>query len=557
MDSKQQSKSAPYKKRGKGKKPQPNYRGKQGPKDSKDPRVNFDNERESKFDERFEKDHSNDVAWYAHNPEMLKAAGSIGFSNITGQTIPLTGSIRAVPGVMSFVWTPGYTSAKLSAVNQAKQNIYSYVVHANSRNQSYDAADLMMSILAGNEIFTLIASMVRCYGTIRNFQQENMYTPKSLVMAMGFDYDDCVSNLSKMWFDINELISRSTQIWIPKNIPLISRQFWMCSNIYADGDTPKSQYYMYTKCAYLKYGDTNFEDGTSLLPFQVTNKAGTGYTAFCPGAQFDDVSNVQYFTWAQWMEAANIMFDALLNSLDRGLMFGDVLKAYGKENLYTIAEVPADYRVTTVYNQEVLTQFENLTTWTNTHHWGIKQDPTTGDFVPITFGTWTPSKLANTGAPKHVVMNFHTAGQPTPEAIMVATRMQYANMHPQTIKQYPSYGSDPGTPKDIVVNMPSCTGTELCLGIAVFSLRETLGVVTVEHYWVNQYAGLGTINPMLWTTFDWAPWIYESSTEEMGTDNFDALNAAGDFDNYAIITEDDLIKLHTAAVYSEYGVPIM
>lgn len=62
-------------------------RGTQGRKDSKDKRVNYDNERESKFTADAKKLGCNDISWYANNAELMKAAGSLPFSSVLGNSV--------------------------------------------------------------------------------------------------------------------------------------------------------------------------------------------------------------------------------------------------------------------------------------------------------------------------------------------------------------------------------------------------------------------------------------------------------------------------------------
>lgn len=208
--------------------------GKQGRKDSTSKRENLDNVRIDKLkeiedsgDDKAGKGYSkpkpcsskpNDLSWYAKNPEMLEASSHVTFGTIIGSGFQFDNRVSYIPGVMAISWMPtigGVLEAGMGALQQAANSTYSYLVHANSRNYSYEPADLMMMILGGANVFSLLSAMIRAFGTIQFYDEPNMYKPDGILKAMGFNADNLRLNLSTMWWDINELINRTKQIWIP------------------------------------------------------------------------------------------------------------------------------------------------------------------------------------------------------------------------------------------------------------------------------------------------------------------------------------------------------
>lgn len=524
-----------------GRKPQ--IKREQPRKDSDQKRVNFDNERESKFEKDMEgrgwekTSKCNDVRWYAKNPELLRAAASLPFSTVTGEVLDFTGQ-EAVPGVLQLAWSPSIgNNGGFNAINQASNAIYSFTVHANSRNYSYDPADEMMLILAGAQLFSFIAHGIRAYGTMKTFDQRNKYLPQALITAMGFDYDDLRNNLSQMWFDLNELVARSAQIWIPNELPVIERWFWLNSNLYMDGDSVKSQYYIMVPRVVYQYNETLDETG-----------GGLSLTTWSPYT-----AN----TWAQYMEIVNGMFKALLDSQDRGMIFGDILKAYGQDKIYALNEIPSDYQVLPVYDREVLTQIENSTSInmlpgaiSQDAQGNIKQESATARLTAPSLPTMT---AGNFGL-QRTILNFHFKDVPTPEQIMVATRLTAQNTN--TIV---NAGKITGF-------LPGYAGTEWVTGYRIYYFNSE-GL---------QYQMFQTCNANSMTAdvmrrvqaFDWSPWLYSADGTPLitaATYPFPAgktvtltpQNAAGDFDNYTIIDWQTLKKMHDTAVYSEFGVPVL
>lgn len=517
----------------------PRVKREQPRKDSRGKRVNFDNERESKFlkDERaaakMESCKSNDIAWYAQNPELLKSAASIGWSSTVGLPLEFT-TTAAVPGIMSMTWSPVIGAEFNAPLNQAADEMYSFIVHANSRNTQYNAPDVMATVLAGSSVFAAFALGVRAYGTARLYSQLDYYTPDALLTAQGFSPSDIRANLSQMWFDLNEMAARLTQIWIPNTMPVLERWFWLCSNIYKDGDSRKAQYYLFTPAMFYQWGVV---DNASGLTVQ-----GWG--------------NATSHTWAQYKSMINSMITALMDSEDRGIMMGDILKAYGPDKLFAVNPISADYKVEPVYDKEVLTQIENLSVFSSVPT-TVQQDSMKRNL----FQNWPRlTSLAGTVTPgSEQVLNFHQLEDPTPEQIMIATRLKVSGTY---------IGENTGAPSPSAVTSPNTFGTEVVNGVQIYYYvwengAKTLGRADVTPYLAQStVASLSNLQTYLWAAFDWAPWIYNYVAQDMPVTAYQAIEvpvqkAIGDYDNYIIITEADLRKMHRTAVYSEFGVPVL
>lgn len=527
------------------------------------------------------KSSDNDISWYAHNPEMLKAATGYGFSYLAGSKLPFAGFRQNVahntfvPGVMAMYWVPTYGGNDTEVLQKAADQIYNFVVHANSRNTKYDASDLLVTVLATIDCFSMMSSIIRAYGIMNKFSDRNAYTPRALITAMGFDYDDLQKNLANMWFDINHMIAELGQLWLPKDMSIVARRFWMNANVYQDAGSPKAQYYLYVQQTYMMYQEIQFDNGTSLSPAYYTTKNGSNELKIGYG---------QTYTWEQWKGTYSNMVHALVRAQDRGTMLGDILKAYGRESLYSIAEVPSNFQIEYSYNPEVLTQIENLNVNPNMARlMGLKQNDM-GTLEPYYYATQA-ADYGDAGAtpPNQQVLNFHQVETPTGEQVMVATRMKCG---PSTSKKVPCvdnrvYIPNYATPKPQVAKsyhliIPKSCGTEVCTTISIFSRYEDVNTHEIklgrEFLQTNLASGTTLGNPsgviqwFQWCAFDWAPWIYNNTIDntvtgipgEDGDGNLPINTecAFGDWDNYTILEANDLYKLHVAAVYSEFGIPM-
>lgn len=503
-------------------------------KDSKTKRVNYDNERESKFlkDEAKWKDaRSNDPSWYAKNPELMKSAASLPFSVTTGELLPFSGNYyHSVPGVMAIYFQHSIGEANTDAINAAATSMYSYVVHANSRNTSYEAADLMMVVLAGMDVFSLVAAGIRAYGTMRNYDQRNKYTPDALVTAMGFNPQDLRANLSKMWFDLNEVVARISQIWIPNTMPVLDRWFWLNSNIYKDSESIRGQMYVLAQDYFWIYNPTIMQTGGGLSI--VSNS----------GAVSSDSSDRFSFakgdvTWDQYMTVLNGMISALLNSEDRGTIMGDILKAFGADKIYALNPITSDYQVLPTYDREVLTQIENA-------------DMVQGSLTPI--GIYQkngrienyPRVVTSPGTNKGLsILNFHQSELPTEAQVMVATRLK-------------ALGEKMVSDGDTSYPAVETTGTEIVTSAKVFAYNESGSLLSADYDAYQPYTSVDIKTVATELVFDWAPWIY-SVWDVNGSSVTPVTWAFGDYDQYTSVDVETLKKMNNTALYSLFGVPII
>lgn len=510
-------------------------RGGQPRKDSPSKRVNFDNERESKF-RRYEQDAKtagcNDISWYSRDPELLKAASNMGFSTYTGEQIEQTGF--SVPGVMAIYFDciiPEYPANKASNMD------YSFVVHANSRTTRYDAPDLFILKLAGIQVFMAIAHAVRAYGVMKRYPGLNKFKPQALINAMGFNFADLQANLANMWFDINDMINQSRQIWIPADMPLMKRWFWLVSELYMDGESAKDQTYLFVPRRFLQFSETGEPNGSSLNVYSAWNPSGT---------------NPPLFKWEDYKVMVQTLLDSLLNSQDRGIIFGDILKAYGEDKIFAMNSISADYTVEAVYNTEVLTQIENLDYVDPTNSM-LQVAQASGRGVYPVFGAGTKPTNAPAYGKLWKILNFHQNQAPTPEQIMIATRLSSLG-----------YRNEQSKTEGKIITSPAVYCTEIVTGTVIFQYQYQSSETLLRIDLVPSIAGTATTNTsalavMRLLAFDWAPWRYyvnsgtfdDAVVTNLGSEP--AL-AIGDYANWAIVNMKDLSKLHNAAALSLFNV---
>nr|QXV86477.1 capsid protein [Rat picobirnavirus] len=560
-------------------------------KDSESKRVNLDNVREDKVREAIDRsyeDHSgNDITWYSKNETLMKAAASLPYGTILGDTY--AGNVP-VAGVMSFGWQPTI-GVDEDVINQSFNSQYSYNVHANSRNTSYDSPDLGIIEIAGIEVFNIIGSMERAYGTAKYYIENNMYFPSDILTAQGFNPTDVQSKLSTMWFDINNLIERTKQIWIPNVMPVADRWMFLNSNIFSDANATQAQNYIFVQDTYMIYSETQFNTGGSLLPVDQNGEPITPDKTM--SSRFDP--STRTYTWTQWMNVANAMIDALLTSQDRGIMYGDLLKAYGPEGIRSLMPIPVDFTVAPSYNQEMLMQIENLMI-TSARSKGIVQYNNKVYTAWDEFIIQQPNDIlnANSGNPQiktsyandMFVLNFHFPTQPRPEDVVIATRAKSIGLTMATGVGFGRTASAQVSDTSKAYRPMTC-GSEIFHSIKMYIRKyvSTLptsrftDVVGISQYMPNidnvvESAITEDMNGMQLKShqmgalmaFDWHPFIYatkgiitvnNNGTPANPSGNGGIERAFGDFDNYAEFNFNVLNRLHAMCLYSLFGVPQM
>lgn len=249
----------------------------------------------------------------------------------TSHYIPGVCAIRLAPSV-------GYTDSYNDPINLAARNLYAYVTHANSRNASYEANDLMLYVLAVAELFKMWQIGARVYGVARNYTPMNKYSPETIIKAMGFKPDSVLANLNDLRSQLNLLASKISSIVVPSNISYVSREFVLFSQLYADDINSRAQIYLFKPDGYWKYNETLDAQG-----------GGLEYTKLPTMITVDE-----YFA------IMHSLSDAILSSQYMNIMAADIIKAFG-DSLYALNEVPDDYQIIPVYDEEMLEVISNIT----------------------------------------------------------------------------------------------------------------------------------------------------------------------------------------------------
>lgn len=496
-------------------------------------------------------DRGNDPSWYELTPEIAKKTANFYYGYIPGNAYPLTmsyigdngtpeKSVSAnayIPTVMAIDYFPsfGTSTSKVSGLNMAATQLYTWYRQANSGARNYEAPDLMMYCLAMVDALSTWFYIRRCLQVTKFMPKDNRNYPRALAHAMNFDYDDAVKNFAQYCARLNLLAVKFNSWAIPAEFDAIKRYIYVNSQVFTDSDSIRGQSYVFVKKGYYKFDGKTSTHGSKLA----LKKFGldTGNWSLDSKATID-----------QMLDQLDDCLTALYYDEDITIMSGDTLKAF-KDNLVTLPEfVSENEPLSLVYDPDVLAQIENMsfasvnikgTNWDDTI--GLNFDYIQGDgeiqCSPIIYITDTSSVGSNPGVMKDRILNSRK------DDPAYSDNLEWTRLMPTYDIETTSVGSEVKK----YFRVTSC-GLELPIALRVITCLRSGGTIqpmttatitsTFELLKVSDSAVLNDI-----VTFDWHPIFYAYGTSA----GLNGIKVYGDIKFPTIVAESVLKSLNDAA----------
>lgn len=498
----------------------------------------------------FKRSAANDPAWYTVNGQLLKDVSSFSWNMRLGELFTLRTSATelsdyttSVPGIMAIYNIPsiGISENNTSPVSEAMKNIYSFVRHANSGHSNYDPADLMLYLLAMDNIYTYWGYLTRALGVANVYSQTNRYMGDCLIRAMGIDPVDLRKHFADFRAYINMYAVGAMDHAVPNTMSYFLRHNWMYSNIYKDENVDRAQMYMYVPAGLYAYA-IDSETGAGMLQYKelALNIAANSTTK--PARQVLTVDML--------MNYGNELLNAVKSQEDTGIMSGDIIKAYG-ENLWRLPQISEDWGVLPIYSEEVLAQIHNTEFVgaypcakvkgtseegyaTNKAGLDIKQDTTVGGG----YLKFAPTFLHADNVTYDKVLDLWVQDV-SPELAMVASRNMVAGT-----EIFRMQGASP-----IPVVKLTSVGSEICLCAYVFTYLSD-GTYYGQDFWTTDH----DLPPTLWysnyTRFNEPPIRLLINSTHTGVAAW-----YGEMANYTILSNQNVYNMNATALMSLFGVP--
>jgi len=474
----------------------------------------------------------NDPRWWG-TPDYVKSVARFNFSNPLGKPIPFTvandptstvvysvssSAISSLPGVMAIDVLPtlGIAKSATDSINTYVRSVFTKLRSTNNQSAPYQAPDLGMYIMAIDSVHMIIEQLVRMYGVARTYSSMNRYMPQAFLSAMGIDPNsseyNLYSNLADFRAEILNLMLKLQTVVIPKGIHLNERHRELVKYIYLDGNTSKSQCYLFRTKYLYRFEDISDSNGSKLTAVATP----IGQSAM------------------RWILLANEMIDRLTTSQFCAIVSGDMIKSFGYENLYKMSFFDEMYAVVPVYNPEILLEIHNMRLagdrWNDTA-FDITQNVGLNEIIaaPYCKSTHIPT------GPVFPIIDVPVE-DPDPDTVMIATRL----VHSGTV----------GMEDNNYKYVPSAIGTELPLDMVIYYYRNGTLVSVSED--ANSFTGASAgeqyrVTYTLESNFDWHPLAYNFV---FSGDNPALFSVSGDLSNYTVMSPGDLQKLHEMAVFA-------
>lgn len=376
----------------------------------------------------------NDISWYNNNEQLLKDTASFPFTAGTGYPVEGTKElvyaftenypavqkpcrVISVPGIMALNVTTGIGNSydMNSPVNIAAKRIFYQIRSKVTKSTGYEPADVMMYILAVDQVLSLWAWLVRCYGVVNTFVQQNRYMGDTLLKAMQMEPNGLRQNLANFRTRLNSISAQLNQFFVPKEMTIFQRHMWLFTNLYLDEPHPKSQMYFFNPSGFWEYSPKTSQTGGEMQFVPWGNPLGPA-------------------DWSDYIALLQSMVDKISLDDDIGDIGGDLAQAFPSSELVSIPSIPEDYILYPEYNPEVLDQIHNAIPVGLTKVDPVDPDLNTriyqeGGLVKSQYVITNVNDLtefANTA-----ILNY-AEGEVTPARNMIATRLMHLGFAPTT-----------------------------------------------------------------------------------------------------------------------------
>lgn len=520
-------------------------------RDRKDPQgKRIDMEQNQNFPEK------NDWSFYAASEQIAKDVASIPFNYIPGTNFKVNGTLTPDGGSpvnyptaslfsvmgLPYINSIGVTNNRTQGANMAAVQLYTFIRHANSGARNYEAADVMMYILEMRDVYAEFFALKKILGIASLYNYYNHNLPDTLLASEYINAQDLRNNLAQYRGRLNILAKKINSFAVPKYFKIFDRTTYINSFIFADSDSIRGQFYNFVRAGYYTWSGITSTKGTELqFTSYYTNNSATRST----------------ITYGDRLNILENMLDSMFLDEDALTMSGDILKAFGTSDLYQIADTDENYIVEIKFDEDILSQIENSTTF------GTTVQPSNGTKLGLSVLTPDSDWKLNVTQNNQIITfepSWQAAfGEDTANSV---TLTSYAfNSHKsepdyKDVLEWTRLMSDVSitnsTATGIGATVNSC-GLELICCYSIFRTDVNTEVTQVQHYTtlVNFYGVNEKIIDL--SQFDWHPIMYIYNGMPTSADE-SPIKIYGDLKVATIINNNVLDQINETAVYGAlYG----
>ena len=481
----------------------------------------------------------NDWHFYAASEEIAKDIASLPFNYMGGTPFAVGGSIADVnndptktktvkSGALSSVMRINYVNAigvtdnQTKGINMAATQLYTFIRHANSGARNYEAADVMMYILAMRDIYSQFFLTKKVLGYAGLFNYYNHNYPDALISSMDIDPVDLRNNLAQYRGSLNLIAKKINSFAVPKYFKIFDRAAFINSYLFGDSSSIRGQAYQFFKAGYYTWSSTTSQQGTELV--------------------YHDTEVTKF---SDLLRILNEQLDALFLDEDALTMSGDILKAFGDSDLYQIMQTPDDYITPLTMDEDILAQIENsVSIFNGSMNNVVKELNVTQNNQIIKF------------VPKFSISTDNVDGRVVPTMTSLAVNSHKDNPQYNDVLEWTrlmtTFESKIDLSTGLSVVVTSC-GLEIVLNYQMYRydangqlIFDNLGSYAITGGGSDFNTDLTRMADVM--QFDWHPILYLINVQT------GELIVGGDLKVATVISKDTLERINDAAVYGAlYG----
>lgn len=500
---------------------------------------------------------------------LLASTGTETFSNPLGKQIDYSAGLMntrsfkqvVVPGLcVAYKGTNyGTLTGPTSVVNVAANSIMNYMRRVQRASKSYDAPEVMLEQTMLAENAKIVSFLKKVAQTANTYDANNRYWNISMLMALGFTSagaKDLVRNKVKLEYYINNLIYNLRTYVMPSSIPMFKSALESFSFYYMEGEEYKAQLYTYVPSGFYKYMDLGHGPATVSA-----NHFGLRFVPY-PGS-FDSLDSfLNYFdnVTASFFQTPHL---ADIN--------GDLARAYGADTL-TIPAFETGSEAFVVTDLVELESFKNALGFAYMRRGDISQwniFPREIEVAPVDLGYLASSTKLQYSKSSDINLVTWWANAPkvfntilvNPTQVDVVLRSKYM-VHMTTVNPASGTGAAAVGPS---VNV-ECAGESLD-GFAFVRISSKVdpgtGAFVNDMFTFDSWSIMSSITGN-WLTglavresFKFAPTLYITNTGVSDEDSdIDELNLFTDYDNYTLLSSEDLSRSVNSILTYLFDAPI-
>lgn len=429
--------------------------------------------------------------------------------------------------------TVGPTAAGMEApINKAARTLYTRYWEKNSSISNFQPQDITVYTFGSAQCVALLGWLCTVYGVRKVANPNSEYSKNILWRALGINAVDIGNHLTDLRGYINQKIIDLQNVRLDQDLPIYLYADNMYKHIYMDSpNTSKTQYYLTRPGKVLKY---------------VKDGEGIGSLTYVNTLDVDDPN----LTYAQLTEFVDSIFAAFFNSAYIASISAAIGKA--KSSFYKYQELSEAYEVKPYFDARALIRFKNATVHAKT----VNASDIRQDVINQTVSCTINTDLDAVGYIEDLGVNevrafkegkqfLHAFSEKTetPEESIVTGSWMYS-------------GSYINVDDDVYIFLLRQYGFEIITGaLAYIRMDDGYGIAQIPSFWLK-----GTSDAVdfaraaqLAKDFDFIPTIRMFSGISPSPR---VVSTIVDTDDYVVLGNDELYKLHRAGIYAILGVPM-